>query len=184
MLRLDVIWRQDIVWLRDAKCWHMTEPKENIVALTFRLPEHTRNELMSVLAKDGRKMQWLIETFVAWFLKSEKLPWEDLASDPAMVPASIPDAVGHHDRIQSHSEIISTLESIQERSPVMARALRAIISATATELLIGKADANARVPDHATIERLAQEPDQAVRDAEQAVARSKANRRPIAKRTG
>jgi hypothetical protein len=106
------------------------------------------------------------------------------AESGAGVPAPNPDGVGLGQGTEYNSDVVSTLNKIHERSPVVARALRAAINATAVELLIGKTDSDAPVPDNATIERLAQETDEAVRDAEQAVARAKADRRPTAKRTG
>lgn len=155
----------------------MTDSEQKIVNVAFRLPEKSRDELAGRLKTEGHKVQWFLEQCAMFYLREGRPPWET-------VLAPNPDGVGLGQGTEYSSDVVSTLNKIHERSPVVARALEAAIAAAASELLIGKTDSDARVPDNATIERLAQETDQAVRDAEQAVARSKADRRPIAKRTG
>lgn len=155
----------------------MTDSEQKRVNFAFRLPEKSRDELAGRLKTEGHKVQWFLEQCAMLYLREGRPPWE-------AVPAPNAGGVGLGHGTEYSSDVVSTLDKIYERRPVVARALDAAIAAAASELLIGKANSDARVPDNATIERLASETGQPVRDPEQAIARSEEDRRPAAKRTG
>jgi hypothetical protein len=56
------------------KTRQMADSKQDLVTLTFRLPEERKNQLMSRLASKGVKLQWLMEQCVAGYLDTDTIP--------------------------------------------------------------------------------------------------------------